>query len=51
MTGVGITVVGVIGNGTAAGYLHAYQFMLVLSAVAILFMAILKVEPIDQDVR
>lgn len=51
MTGVGITVVGVIGNGTAAGYLHAYQFMLVLAAVAILFMAILKVEPIDQDVR
>lgn len=49
MTGVGITVVGIV--GTNFGYTAAYQTMAVLAAVGTIAMCALKVEPIDSDVR
>ena len=49
MTGVGITVVGII--GTNASYMTAYQTMFVLAIVGLIAMIALKVEPIDKDVR
>ncbi len=49
MTGVGITVVGII--GTNASYMTAYQTMFVLAIVGLIAMIALKVEPIDKEVR
>ena len=49
MTGVGITVVGII--GTNASYMTAYQTMFVLAIVGLIAMIPLKVEPIYKDVR
>lgn len=49
MTGVGITVVGIV--GTNFNYMSAYRVMLVMAIVAVIFALLLKVEPIDEDVR
>lgn len=49
MTGIGITVVGLV--GTNFGYMSAYRVMLVMAIVAVIFAVLLKVEPIDDDVR
>lgn len=49
MTGVGITVVGIV--GTNFGYLNAYKLMLVMAIIATIAAVILKVKPIDDDVR
>lgn len=48
MTGIGITVVGLV--GTNFNYLTAYKVMLVMAIVAFICACILKVEPIDEDV-
>lgn len=49
MTGVGITVVGLI--GVNVNYLMAYKFMMILVIVGVIATALLKVEPIDENVR
>lgn len=49
MTGVGITVVGII--GTNFSYMAAYQTMCVLAVIGLIAMIALKVEPIDKEVR
>lgn len=49
MTGIGISVVGVV--GTNFGYISAYRVMLVMAIVAVIFAILLKVQPIDDDVR
>ena len=49
MTGIGITVVGIV--GTHYGYTGAYEIMLVLAIIGLLAQIALKVEPIDKDVR
>lgn len=49
MTGVGITVVGLI--GTNINYLMAYKFMLILVVVGLIATIVLKVAPIDADVQ
>lgn len=49
MTGIGVTVVGLI--GTNISYMTAYKVMLVMSIVALIITIFLKVEPIDEDVR
>jgi MFS transporter, OFA family, oxalate/formate antiporter len=49
MTGVGITVVGII--GTNVNYYTAYAFMFVLAIIGTIAMAILKIEPIDSEVK
>ena len=49
MTGVGISVVSIVGR--SAGYTVAYIVMLVLQIIGFIAMTLLKVEPIDADVR
>lgn len=49
MTGVGITVVGII--GTNISYWAAYAFMFGLAIAGLVAMIALKLEPIDADVR
>ena len=49
MTGIGITVVGIV--GTNVSYFAAYVTMLILQAIGAVAMITLKVEPIDQNVR
>ncbi len=49
MTGLGITVVGII--GTNSTYTFAYQVMLGIAVVGLIFMLALKVKPIDNEVR
>ena len=49
MTGVGITVVGII--GTNLNYYSAYAFMFGLAIVGTIAMALLKIEPIDSEVK
>ena len=49
MTGVGITVVGII--GTNVNYYSAYAFMFGLAIVGTIAMALLKIEPIDSEVK
>ena len=49
MTGIGITVVGLV--GTNFNYMSAYRVMLVMAIVAVIFAILLKVQPIDDDVR
>ncbi len=49
MTGVGISVVGLV--GTNFSYMAAYRVMLVMAVVAVIFALLLKVQPIDDDVR
>ncbi|SDB21787.1 MFS transporter [Eubacterium oxidoreducens] len=49
MTGIGITVVGIV--GTNFGYLNAYKLLMVMAIIAVIFALILKVEFIDDDVR
>lgn len=49
MTGIGISVVGIV--GTNAGYTVAYVVMLILQAIGFAAMCMLKVEPIDSEVR
>ncbi len=49
MTGIGITVVGIVGSNVS--YLAAYKVMLVMAIVALIVTILLKVEPIDKDVR
>lgn len=48
-TGVGITMVGII--GTNVSYWAAYATMFVLAIIGLIAMIILKVEPIDKDIR
>lgn len=48
MTGIGITVVGLVGNNF--NYITAYKVMLIMAIVAVIFAVILKIEPIDEDV-
>ncbi len=48
MTGIGITVVGIV--GTNFNYMAAYKLMLVMAIVAVITACLLKVEPIDEDV-
>ncbi|MCD8230963.1 MAG: MFS transporter [Clostridiales bacterium] len=48
MTGIGITVVGIV--GTNFNYMTAYKVMLVMAIVSVITAIILKVEPIDEDV-
>ena len=48
MTGVGITVVGIV--GTNFSYMTAYKVMLIMSIISVITALILKVEPIDEDV-
>lgn len=48
MTGVGITVVGIVGKHYH--YITAYKVMLVLAVIAVIFGILLKVKPIDEDV-
>lgn len=49
MTGIGITVVGIVGKNV--NYLAAYKVMLGMAIVALIVTILLKVEPIDDDVR
>ena len=49
MTGIGVTVVGIVGTNTT--YFTAYLTMLILQIIAAIAMITLKVEPIDKDVR
>lgn len=49
MTGIGITVVGIVGKNI--NYLAAYKVMLGMAVVALIVTIFLKVEPIDKDVR
>lgn len=49
MTGIGITVVGIVGKNI--NYLAAYKVMLGMAIVALIVTILLKVEPIDKDVR
>lgn len=49
MTGIGITVVGIVGKSVS--YIAAYEVMLVMAIVALGFTIFLKVAPIDKDVR
>ncbi|MBQ7446781.1 MAG: MFS transporter [Eubacterium sp.] len=49
MTGIGITVVGLI--GTNFSYMAAYKVMLVMAIVALIVTIFLRVEPIDDEVR
>lgn len=50
MTGVGISVVSIVGR-SAAGYQGAYTVMLVLQIIGAIAMCLLKVEHIDKDIR
>ncbi len=49
MTGLGITIVGII--GTNFGFEAAYQVLLVLAIIALVVMCITSVDPIDNEVR
>lgn len=49
MTGVGITVVGIV--GTNFSYTAAYRVMLIMAIVGLIAMIGLKIKPIDKDVR
>lgn len=49
MTGIGITVVGIV--GTNFNYMTAYKVMFVMAIVSVVTAVLLKVEPIDEDVR
>lgn len=49
LTGVGITVVGII--GTNSSYYNAYVAMFVLAVIGLIAILALKIEPIDKDVR
>lgn len=49
MTGIGITVVGIV--GTNFNYMSAYKVMFVMAICGLLAMMALKVKPIDKDVR
>lgn len=49
MTGVGITVVFIIGHNVS--YWMAYAAMAVIAAAGLIAMIALKVEPIDDEVR
>lgn len=49
MTGIGITVVGIV--GTNFGYTAAYQTLLIMAIIGLVAMCVLKVEPIDDEVR
>ena len=49
MTGIGITVVGIVGKNV--NYLAAYKVMLVMAIVALIVTILLKVKPIDDEVR
>ncbi len=49
MTGIGITVVGVVGRNVS--YYSAYVVMLFLAIIGLIAMCVLKVEPIDKNVR
>jgi MFS family permease len=48
MTGIGITVVGIV--GTNFSYLAAYKVLLVMAIISVITAILLKVEPIDEDV-
>lgn len=49
MTGIGITTVGIV--GTNFGYMTAYTVMLVLAIIALTVCALLKLKPIDDEIR
>lgn len=49
MTGIGITVVGIVGKNV--NYISAYWVMLIMAIVALIVTITLKVAPIDEDVR
>ena len=49
MTGIGITVVGIV--GTNFNYMTAYKVMAIMAVIGLIAMICLKVEKIDEDVR
>ncbi len=49
MTGIGITVVGIV--GTNINYMTAYKVLMVLAIISVIAACTLKIEPIDEDVK